>query len=364
MSPLPPPVWRAAAGAALALLLAHGPAPVAAEEARIATATAESRRIVERVELNGTVIAPRSARISSEIGGIVARVLVDLGDVAGAGEPLIELDRGLAVLALRRAEAVAREARETLDDARRRLDDATELLRRNSLPRNELESRASEMRIAEASVERVEAEVALERARIDRRTIRAPFDGVVAARLTEAGEWVEPGDTVIELVATNRLVVDVPVPQQRFTALGAAPDIALAFDAMPGERFGGRPLTRVPVTDPAARTFTLRIEPDVPPGSLTPGMSARVTLGFDTGRTDMTVPRDAVIRYPDGRTIVWTVAGRGDEATVAERQVELGLAFDGYVQVIDGIEAGERVVTRGNEALEPGQAVRLTGDEG
>jgi multidrug efflux pump subunit AcrA (membrane-fusion protein) len=67
------------------------------------------------------------------------------------------------------------------------------------------------------------------------------------------------------------------------------------------------------------------------------------------------------MRYPDGRTTVWTVEGSGDEATVEERQVELGIAFDGFVHVLDGIEAGERVVTRGNEALEPGQAVRLAG---
>jgi hypothetical protein len=94
--------------------------------------------------------------------------------------------------------------------------------------------------------------------------------------------------------------------------------------------------------------------------TVTPGMSARGTLRLNTGTRDVVVSRDATIRYPDGRVVVWVVEGEGETAEVTERRIETGLAFDGRVQVREGLEAGERVVVRGNEALREGQSVRIT----
>ncbi len=73
----------------------------------------------------------------------------------------------------------------------------------------------------------------------------------------------------------------------------------------------------------------------------------------------MVVSRDALIRYPDGRVTVWVLKEQGEKISVTERRVEIGLAFDGLVQVLSGLEEGERVVVRGNESLREGQTVRL-----
>jgi multidrug efflux pump subunit AcrA (membrane-fusion protein) len=89
-------------------------------------------------------------------------------------------------------------------------------------------------------------------------------------------------------------------------------------------------------------------------------MSARAAIHLSTGQRGNTIPRDAVIRHPDGRATVWVIEGEGDDLAVAERQVELGRAFDGRIHIVDGLATGERVVVRGNESLRQGQQVRVT----
>jgi membrane fusion protein (multidrug efflux system) len=88
-------------------------------------------------------------------------------------------------------------------------------------------------------------------------------------------------------------------------------------------------------------------------------MSARVLIDLDTGKRVVAVNRDALIRYPDGRVTVWVLKEAGDETSVTERRIQIGLAFDGMVQVLSGLKEGDRVVVRGNESLREGQTVRL-----
>ncbi len=91
-------------------------------------------------------------------------------------------------------------------------------------------------------------------------------------------------------------------------------------------------------------------------------MSVRAVLRLGTDREAEVVPRDALIRYPDGRTIVWVARVDGDRYVVSERLVRTGLVFDGSVEILDGLAVGERVVIRGNEALRDGQQVRVIGE--
>lgn len=334
-----------------------------AQHAPVATAFSESMEIPRRVRLSGTVVSPRIADVSTEIGGIVQNMYVDLGDRVDAGDILVQLDPGLEQLDLRRAEAAAQEAQEMLADVERELAVGRQLAADNNLPQNELDAREARVRIAQAALERLEAEAARYRTRVERHTIRAPFAGVVAERVAAEGEWAAPGAAVVELVETDRLFVDVPVPQDYFSELQDAPEVTVEFDAFAGRPFPAEVAARVPVSDPTVRTFTFRLRPRVGGISLTPGMSARVTLELATGERGVAVPRDAIIRYPDGRTTVWVTQQEVDTVTVAERQVELGRAFQGRVHVRSGLQAAERVIVRGNEALREGQRVSVTSSE-
>ena len=159
----------------------------------------------------------------------------------------------------------------------------------------------------------------------------------------------------------DRLQLDLQVPQKYFRRVGRDTAVDITVDALPGERFSTAIARLVPVSDPDARTFLVRAYLDNSEAHMTPGMSVRASLRIETGRQGIVVPRDALIRYPDGRTIVWVVNGTGEQRTVEERLVKTGLSFDSRVEIVDGLIRGEPVVIRGNESLRPGQKVRITG---
>ncbi|HMB74581.1 MAG TPA: efflux RND transporter periplasmic adaptor subunit, partial [Gammaproteobacteria bacterium] len=197
-------------------------------------------------------------------------------------------------------------------------------------------------------------------ATLARHSLKAPFTGVIAARDADLGERVGSDSNVLLLVAIDRLLLDLRVPQSYFQRIDVGTPLTIRLDALPGQEIDSRVAHIVPVSDPEARTFLVRAQVDNRKGRLTPGMSVRAVLRIGTNRQAEVVPRDALIRYPDGRTVVWVAAVEGDRHVVEERLVETGLTFDDSVEIVEGLEQGEQVVIRGNEALREGQQVRVT----
>jgi RND family efflux transporter MFP subunit len=211
----------------------------------------------------------------------------------------------------------------------------------------------------EAALEQALADAAYQRALLERHRVRAPFDGVVSAKLTELGEWVTPGQPVLSLVATGAIRLDFAVAEDFLPAVTPGGLVRYTVNARPEMAWDAEVATVVPVTDPNARTFLLRALPGDDRPLLNPGMSVSATLKLPTGRDGLVVPRDALLRYPDGRTVLWTVHRDDSIETVQERVVRTGLRFDGMVEVSSGVEAGDRVVVEGNEALRDGQRVEV-----
>jgi len=357
------PAFPRIVGVSLLALSLSGVMPAsAAEPPQVVVESAERSEIVEEVPLDGTVASLHEARLSVQIGGLVEALFVETGDQVIAGTPLLQLDAELERLALdelssqRRAAAVAR------DDAARRLREARSVGVGRNIPQTEVESRAAALAEAEARVAQLDAAMARGKARVSRLRVDAPFDGAIIAREAERGEWVSPGDALFVLVDLDVIRLDFPVPQRFHDLLGNV-GAALGYRPDNGSREDWREAriaTVVPSTDPRSRTFLLRGEPRTA-ASLLPGMAVEGRLRLPTGREGLTVARDAIQRYPDGRTTVWVVTG--DDETVSERPVRLSGGFGERVIVTDGIEAGAAVVVKGNEALSDGMAVRVTRPE-
>ncbi|MDH3672996.1 MAG: efflux RND transporter periplasmic adaptor subunit [Gammaproteobacteria bacterium] len=343
----------------LVWVLLAPPALHAQQVPPVAVALAERAEIVEELSLTGTLTSPRSARLSPEVEGRVAKVSVDAGDRVKGGAILLTLDDELARLELEQAQAALRETEAELADARRRLREARNLVARQSIPETEMETREAQVRRLVAAAERRKAEQAYQSARIERHTLEAPFAGVIGRRLTELGEWVVPGTAVLELVAVDRLRLDLQVPQSYFGRLDRKTPVVVHLDALLGRSVEAPVSKIVPVSNPSARTFLARVRLDNATGRMTPGMSARATLRIDTGRTNVVVPRDALIRYPDGRIMVWIARRNSERHTVSEQRVRTGLTFAEQVEIVAGLEAGTAVVVRGNETLREGQQVRI-----
>lgn len=334
-----------------------------AAEAPVLVESASTRNLIRQVSVNGTVTSPRTAVLSTAVGGLVAELRVDQGHRVETTDELLSLDAELAELAYSRFRAEVRQSETALADAKRRLADAEKLGTARGMARTTIESLRAEVASNDASLAASMAAAREQEARVRRHTLTAPFAGVISERLTELGEWVNPGDGLLELVATTELRVDFRVSQDFFSDLGPETRIEITLDALPMRILKGTIDTIVPVKSPSARTFLVRVLVDdlESDGSvtLTPGMSAHGLLSMDSDRRAVIIPRDAVLRFQDGRVTVWVVDSSADIPVVNERTVTTGLEFDGVVEIVDGLSGDEVVVVRGNEALQEGQAVTL-----
>jgi len=342
------------------LVLALLPPPLAAQDLpEVTLATSERGEVIEELGLTGDLSAPSRARLSSDVEGRVERIAVEAGDGVERGAELLQLDRELARLDVEQARASLREIEAELADARRRLREARELAERQNIAESDVRAREAEVESRRAMLARQQAEVERRRVLLERHTLRAPFTGVVTRRHTDAGEWIEPGTVVYELAAVERLRLEVMAPQRYFGRVDESTPARVTVEALAGEPLATRVHEVIPDSDPDSRTFPVRIRLDNADLRMTPGMSARATLELATGREGVLVPRDALIRYPDGRVVVFVATGDGDERRVEERRVETGLGFDGRIEITHGLDAGMAVVVRGNEALRDGQRVQV-----
>jgi len=315
--------------------------------------------LIEEVPLSGTVASKRIAKLSTEVSGLVESMNVDIGDTVQAGDEILRLNSELEALSLTAAQAATKQAIEELKDAKRRLADAKALAKRHTVSVNEQKSLAAEVRIDSAGVERLKAAQQRQAAQLRRYKLNAPFAGVISRKLAEQGEWLKPGDQVVELIATTDLVVELKAPQAVYGKLEQTTNILIRLDAMPGQAYEARLDTVIPISDPATRTFMIRAVLNDSSIKLAPGMSASAVLRLNTGSQGVVVDRDALLRYPDGRITVWVVKGEGDQTTVSEQQVKTGLSFNGKVAIRSGLAPNTLVVVRGNEALREGQKVTI-----
>lgn len=335
----------------------------AADDAiQVEVAAVSSQALVEEIRLTGTVTSPRISLLSTEVHGLIKAIEVDAGDQVEAGERLLTLHDELAAIEKERAQAGLAGARAAMNNSQRRLEEARALAEQKGIAATEVRTRESQLAIDQAALQVAEAEAKRREIEWQKHTISAPYSGTISRKLAEAGEWLTPGAEVLELVATGQLRVDFQVPQRVYGRINNDSQVTIQFDALPGREFTVGVHRIVPLSGGAARTFLLRTQLPTQIPEVIPGMSANAVLKLSVEGPGITVPRDALQRYPDGRVSVWVIEGLNEQdqtATVREQQVETGLTFSGLVEIRSGLEPDQRVVTRGNEALRERQAVRI-----
>lgn len=338
--------------ATIVLAQADAGAPV-----RIDTVTEQP--IQRIVQLTGTVTSPRSAQLSSAIAGLVTELWVESGSHVRTGDVLMQLDPELAQRQWQSAQASAKTARLAAADSRRRLEEARLLVPQKSIAESVVRDLEAEVAQDDADLQRAEADEGYAKGILERHQLRAPFTGVVSAKATELGEWVTPGQAVLTLVATQGLRMDFPVPEDYLAEVALDTPVTYNLGDNSNEARPGTVTTVVPVTDPGARTFLLRVEANEADPRMIPGMSARAQLTLGGGIQGLTIPRDAILKFPDGRAVVWVVERDSDGLWVRETPVSSGAVFGGRVEILDGLTAGKQVVVQGNEGLQNKQRVTL-----
>jgi RND family efflux transporter MFP subunit len=342
------------------LVFAATPALLGAEPRPVTVETAVLAPVATRMELTGSVSARHRSRLSARTSGLIRTMHVDAGDIVKQGALLMDLDPELAEIELERMDGELAQARIELADAERLSTEARSLAARGAFPKSGADSRETAVEVKRAMARQLEARTKQQRAIIERHRLVAPYDGVISQRLADAGEWVQTGSPVVELVSLDQLRLDVQVPQEYFAKLAGESKVTVKIDAFPGREFVGRVVATVPVKDPVARTFLTRVEWTADEGAKAgPGMSGRAVFEFESDEKLVQVSRDAVVRFPDGSAKVWTLREDGGRTIAASRNVVLGESLTDSARITRGLEEGARVVVRGNEGLQEGQEVRV-----
>jgi membrane fusion protein (multidrug efflux system) len=329
----------AAAGAVAGWLLLAEPASDARETqgprsrpVPVEIAFAETGATATLVRAAGTLRSSDSVVIQPEIAGRVVKLAFEQGQAVDAGAPLIELETVTLEAELAKAEAALALARENFGRAE-------SLSRQGATAARAVDEARSSLRTAQAEAE-------LARIRLDKTTIRAPFDGVIGLKDLSVGRYVTPGDELVALERIDPLYLDFRVPERWLTKLAPGRKVAITVDAVPGVRFAGTIVALDPQIDVNGRSIRVRATVANGERILRPGLFARVFLELDPRPDAVLVPEAAVV-LQEGGAIVYRIE---DGRAVATR-VATGERRDGKVEITQGLAAGATVVVNGHVRL-------------
>jgi HlyD family secretion protein len=339
------------------------------------------------VDVVGTLAAVDQVTISSEADGKVSRILADLGDKVTAGQVLVELDHEKQQYTLDQQQAAlartlaqygatdpqrlpdiektpdAQRAHADLVQATQSFDRATELFKRTLVSQQTLDDaqaaiqskRASyeaalqNARDLRASIQASEATMKLAGRQLRDTEIRAPFDGFVEKRLVNLGELVKAQMPVMAVVRLNPLKVVAEIPERMAPWIGAGQAVDLQVDAYQGRTFTGKVSRISPGVNPSTRAFPFEALVTNTDTVLKPGTFARVHI--ESGKTDdvLTLPY-AALQYRYGVNRVFVVAG--DKLVM--RELAVGQRLGERIEVLSGVQAGERVALTDVDTLADG----------
>ena len=309
------------------------PMPVKAEPVTRATLNVEVTAV-------GTLRADETVMIRPEIAGRVTTIHFKEGQAVNAGDSLVTLDQDEY-----KAQLAGSAAQVGLEESSyQRLQD---LQRKNLTSQQNLDETKARLDAARAQQE-------LNRVRLDRTVIRAPFAGTVGLRLVSPGAYVKPGEDIANLESLGAMKLDFRVPETYLARLGVGQTLAVRVDAYPDQSFEGNIYAIDPALDPETRTVLLRARLPNKGDKLRPGLFARVSLVLERRENALVVPEQAIV--PQGqKTFVYRVV----EGKAAMTPVTLGLRQPGAVEIVQGVRAGDLVITEGQLKIRDGAAVTV-----
>lgn len=296
----------------------------------------------------GTLKAVRQVTLAPEVGGAITALHFESGGRVEAGAPILQLNdapergdlerfRGLLVAADREHQRTRR------------------LLANSSVSVTEADAAEGRLREVKGQVARTEAVIAQKR-------LLAPFAGVLGVRKVNLGEYLQPGQPVVTLTDLDTLHVDFTLPEQALTRLKPGLPLELSVDAHRGRAFAAAITTIEPQVYSETRTVLVQGTLDNRDRLLQPGMFAAVRVILPPEPDVVTIPETALDRTVAGDSVY--LVREADSGRVAERvPIKAGRRIDGRVAILDGVRAGDLVVTSGQINLAPGSPVAVKGPD-
>lgn len=296
----------------------------------------------------GSLRAVHGVEVTNEIGGLVREVRFKSGDEVTAGQVLVQLNADADVGLLRSLAATAELARSTYE--RDKSQFAIQAVSQATLDADA------------ADLKSKEAQVAQQAAVVDKKTIRALFDGRLGINAVNLGQYVNPGDKIVTLQSLNPIYVDFSLPQQHLSRVKLGQTITVTTDAFPGRPFVGKITAVNPKVDPETRNVQIEATIANAKNELLPGMYASVTVEAGAVQHYLTLPQTAVTFNPYGESVyLIEESGKGVDGkpvlTAKQTFVTLGETRGDQVAILKGLKPGDQVATSGQLKLKNGSAV-------
>ncbi|MBN8223330.1 MAG: efflux RND transporter periplasmic adaptor subunit [Xanthomonadales bacterium] len=302
---------------------------------------ATQRPIAASYAGTATLVPLAESQVVAKTSGVALEVLAEEGQQVKAGQPLVRLDPDRARLAVAQAEAQLRK----LENNYRR---AQQLVAQQLISAGEVDQMRYDLENARAQHQMAKLELSYT-------TVVAPISGVVASRDIKPGNFVQINSPIFRIVDSERLEATLNVPEREIAKLRAGQQVKLVADALPGREFAGTVDRVAPVVDTGTGTFRV-VAAFSGEGELQPGMFTRLGINYDQRADALVVPRAALLE-DGGEPAVYVVR----DGKAARTPLKLGYDDAGWVEVREGLQAGDAVVVAGKAALREGSAVQVLG---
>jgi membrane fusion protein, multidrug efflux system len=315
----------------------------------VTTIVAKREKWPATLNVIGTAAAVQGVTVSADLPGTVARIAFDSGRSVKAGEVLVELDTRQE-----RAQLAALEAERDL--ARINFDRMQQLVKEGVLARTEYDNATSQQKATEARVGEIRATIA-------RKTIRAPFSGILGIRQVNLGQYLSAGQAIVPLQSLNPIYVNFGVPQQTAIEARVGRTLRVSSNDVGGLTFAGRVTALDSVVNEATRNVQVQATLANPGGKLRPGMFVQVEIRTGADRPVIALPITAINYAPYGDS-VYVVSDLKDPSGktyrgVRQQLVKLEGSRGDQVAVVSGVNPGDEVVSSGVFKLRNGAAVQV-----
>jgi membrane fusion protein (multidrug efflux system) len=313
----------------------------------VTTVKATQERWPASVEAIGTVEAVHGVTVAADLPGLVSRIEFDSGKKVRAGDVLVRLDTRQE-----QAQLAAAEAQRSLS--------SVNFERMKGLRDKGIVSQA-EYDKASAEQKQAIAQTGESQASIGRKTIRAPFSGVLGIRQVNLGQYLKPGDPIVPLQSLDPIYVNFAVPQQQLSNLRAGAEVRVTARDVEGSSATGTITAINSVVDEATRNVQVQATLANPDGRLRPGMFVEAQVVLGAGAPVVALPLSAISYAPYGNSVFIVGQMKGPDGKpytgVRQQFVKLGAERGDQVAVLSGIKADEEVVTSGVFKLRSGASV-------
>lgn len=306
---------------------------------------------------SGEVRGRYESELAFQVSGKIIKRNVQLGSTVNTGDVLMEIDAKDVAQTVTSYSAQVDSAESKRQLAESDLKRYRELLDAGAISQSQYDQYLNAYKVAVAGVRQAQAQYTQGSNQLDYTLLKADKAGVISSISAEMGQVVSAGQTVVTVVQDGEREIEISVPENRVKELRQAGQLKVAFWALPNVSVEGKIREIAPMADKVTRTFKVRVSLVNPPQEIKLGMTASVVLTGNHSRQAVDIPLAAVYQSSD-KPAVWVVTGE----TLALRPITTGNFGNGTVQVLSGLEQGERIVIAGVHKLKEGQKVSVAGD--